>query len=171
MVAEATALRRAPCGGQAPPKPPKILHAGGKAMRGAQSMTPLVGLGAVVVMDGNILLILRGRPPYEGLWSLPGGKLNMGETIEEALRREVAEETGLSIEVGNLAGVVESIDPEGRFHYVILDYFATVSGGQLEAGDDASDARWVSLQDLAELNSTPNLLYYLHRFGVNETRS
>jgi mutator protein MutT len=134
-------------------------------------MTPRVGLGAVVVRDGNILLIRRGRPPYAGLWSLPGGKLNMGETIAEALRREVSEETGLLIEVGDLAGIVESIDPEGRFHFVILDYFATVRGGRLMAGDDASDARWVSLQDLSDLSSTPKLLYYLHRFGVIQTRS
>ncbi|MDQ4149024.1 MAG: NUDIX hydrolase, partial [Actinomycetota bacterium] len=106
---------------------------------------PRIGLGAVVLTGESILLVRRGRPPHEGSWSLPGGKLRFGETIAGALEREVLEETGLLVEVGRLAGVLESIDAQRTFHYVILDYFARVRGGVLRPGDDATDARWVRL--------------------------
>jgi 8-oxo-dGTP diphosphatase len=120
----------------------------------------------LVIRDDQILMIRRGLPPYAGAWSLPGGKLTWGETIQEALRREVLEETGLTVRVGSLAGVVESIDPHGAFHFVILDYFADVSGGDLRPGDDATDVQWVSLNRVAELETTPGLIGYLDDLGL-----
>lgn len=127
---------------------------------------PSIGVGAVATSDGAVLLVRRGKPPFEGSWSLPGGGVNRGERLAEALRREVLEETGLEIEVGGLAGIFESFDPEGSYHYVILDYFATVSGGRLAAGDDATDARWVPLEEIGRLETTPRLLQALRDFGV-----
>jgi 8-oxo-dGTP diphosphatase len=135
-----------------------------KAFRATRS--PLIGLSALVISDEEILMIRRGLPPYVGAWSLPGGKLNWGETVHDALSREVLEETGLSVRLGSLAGVVESIDPDGSFHYVILDYFAEVLGGDLRAGDDATEVQWVSLNRVAELETTPGLISYLDDLGL-----
>jgi 8-oxo-dGTP diphosphatase len=132
----------------------------------AAAPSPVVGLSALVLRDDEILMIRRGRTPYAGAWSLPGGKLIWGETIQEALRREVLEETGLVVRIGSLAGVVESIDPDGAFHYVILDYFAEASGGDLRPGNDAIDARWVSLHRVTQLDTTPGLIGYLDNLGL-----
>lgn len=122
-------------------------------------------MGGVVVRDGSILLILRGQAPSKGRWSLPGGRLEWGETLVEAVRREVREETGLDVEVGTLAGMVERIYPP-EFHYVILDYFATVSGGHLRPGGDVNDARWVPLAEVAALPLADRLLEALRDFGL-----
>lgn len=122
-------------------------------------------MGGVVVRDGSILLILRGQAPSKGRWSLPGGRLEWGETLVEAVRREVREETGLDVEVGALAGMVERIYPP-EFHYVILDYFATVSGGHLRPGGDVTDARWVPLAEVAALPLADRLLEALRDFGL-----
>ena len=126
----------------------------------------MVGLSALVLRGDEILMVQRGRSPHAGAWSLPGGKLMWGETIEGGLRREIFEETGLIVEVGSLAGVVESIDPLGSYHYVILDYFAQVSGGELRHGDDTSDARWVHLEDVAAMETTPGPVGYLDDLGL-----
>ena len=113
---------------------------------------PVVGVGAIVFDDaGRLLVIRRGRAPAAGLWSVPGGKLELGETLAAAVAREVREETGLEVEVGALVAVIE------RPPYVILDYRARVIGGVLGAGDDASDARWVTDDELAALATTPGL--------------
>ena len=137
---------------------------GSEASRASPS--PLIGLSALVISDDEILMIRRGLPPYVGAWSLPGGKLNWGETIHDALRREVLEETGLTVRLGSLAGVVESIDPHGAFHYVILDYFAEVAGGDLRPGDDVTDVQWVSLDRVTQLETTPGLISYLDDLGL-----
>lgn len=105
--------------------------------------------------ERRVLVIQRGAPPAAGLWSLPGGKVEAGETLVQAVAREVAEETGLVVEVGPLACVVERIG-EG-FHYVILDYLARPTGGSLVAGSDARSARFVNDDELAALPHTDGL--------------
>lgn len=120
---------------------------------------PIVGVAAVVLWDGQVLLVQRGREPARGLWGLPGGMLELGETVAEGVRREVWEECGVEIEVGPLVGVFEPMqrDDAGRlrYHYVVLDYLARYVGGELQAADDADDARWVSP---AELEGLPMLV-------------
>ncbi len=116
---------------------------------------PIVGVAAVVLWDGQVLLVQRGREPAKGLWGLPGGMLELGETVTEGVRREVWEECGVEIEVGPLVGVFEPMqrDDAGRlrYHYVVLDYLARYVGGELQAADDADDARWVSPAELERL--------------------
>jgi 8-oxo-dGTP diphosphatase len=127
---------------------------------------PQVAVGAVAVRDGSILLIRRGQPPAEGRWSLPGGRVEWDETLAEAVRREVEEETGLVVEVGGLAGVVERRYPP-EFHYVILDYFVVVTGGTLRPGGDVTDARWATAGDFAALPLADGLAEALADFGVS----
>ncbi|NKZ07055.1 NUDIX hydrolase [Actinomadura latina] len=115
--------------------------------------------------DGRLLLVRRGRPPGEGLWSVPGGRVEPGEDDPAAVARELKEETGLDVAVGALAGTVERPGPDG-VAYEIHDYTATVTGGTLRAGDDASEARWVRPDDLGDLPVTPGLLDALALWGV-----
>ncbi|MCB9115730.1 MAG: NUDIX hydrolase [Caldilineaceae bacterium] len=114
---------------------------------------PLVGVAAAVFnAAGEVLLAQRSRPPRAGSWGLPGGLLDLGETLEDGARREVSEECGVEVAIGGIAGVFEPItrDEEGRveYHYVVIDYWATWTGGTPRAGDDAADVRWVALADL-----------------------
>ncbi|WP_026257923.1 NUDIX hydrolase [Actinopolymorpha alba] len=123
-------------------------------------------VGAVILDDdGRLLLIRRGRPPGVGLWSLPGGRVEAGESDPGAVAREVAEETGLWVSVGRLLGTVERPGPSGET-YVIRDYVCSVVGETLRAGDDATDARWVAPADLPRLPTTPGLLEALTGWGV-----
>ncbi len=119
---------------------------------------PLVGVGAVVVDGGRVLLVQRGRPPALGRWSLPGGLVDVGEPLEAAVRREVAEECGLAVDVHGLVGVVDRIirDPGGRvrYHYVLLDYLATPTAGRAEAGSDALAVQWCEPDALGALDVT-----------------
>lgn len=113
---------------------------------------PLVGVGVVIVADGEILLVQRGHDPGKGLWAVPGGKVDHGEELREAARREAREETGLDVEVGEVVWVGEHID--GEHHIVLIDFLATVVGGELMAADDAADARWVPLESAKEYQLT-----------------
>jgi ADP-ribose pyrophosphatase YjhB (NUDIX family) len=125
-------------------------------------MTPVVGVGAIVFdRDGRVLLVERGKPPSLGLWSIPGGKLEPHETLAQAVAREVREETGLVVEVGTLACVVERFGDD--HHFVLLDYFARVAGGQLAAASDARAARFVDFDELAALPLTEGLADVLVR--------
>lgn len=130
----------------------------------AVSAGPTLGVGAVVVVDGALLVVRRGRDPARGLWSLPGGRVEPGEALAEAVAREVKEETGLDVEVGELAGVFEVIDGA---HFVVIDYFATCPVGQApRAGSDAAEVRWVPVAELAGLECTPRLVETLTEWGV-----
>ena len=116
---------------------------------------PRVGVAAVVLRDSQVLLVQRGREPGKGSWGLPGGMLELGETLAEGARREVMEECGVDIEVGPLVAVFEPMqrDEDGRlrFHYVVVDYLARYITGEPRADDDADDARWVDLGALERL--------------------
>lgn len=121
---------------------------------------PIVGVGAVVLERNRILLVRRGKEPMKGEWSIPGGALELGETLKAAVRREVLEETGLEIETREIVEVLDKIVPENgrvRYHYVLIDFLCAPVGGQLKPGSDAEDARWVECE---ELNS--HSIYRLH---------
>ncbi len=113
---------------------------------------------------GRILLAKRGRGPYAGHWSLPGGRVNPMERHRDALVREFGEETGLQVQVLKPAGIAELIDPAQSRHYVILSYFVGVTGGSLRPGDDSADVRWAGREELSRLPLTPNLERYLQDF-------
>jgi len=114
---------------------------------------------------GRLLLIKRGHEPGAGLWSLPGGRIEPGETDQQAVAREVLEETGLRVECGRLLGPAELPGP-GDSVIVVNDYLAVVTGGQLAPADDAADARWVTAADLTTLPLTDGLADYLAAWGV-----
>ncbi len=106
---------------------------------------PLVGVGAVVVHAGKVLLVRRGREPLKGQWSLPGGLLEVGESLEDGVIREVSEETGLRVAPLELIELLDRIHREGdrvRYHYVIADYLCRVTEGNLQAASDADEVRW-----------------------------
>jgi 8-oxo-dGTP diphosphatase len=113
---------------------------------------PLVGVGAVVVCSGNILLEKRKNEPGKGKWSIPGGIVELGEEAEQTAVREVKEETNLTVEKPELIDVVDNmeLDENGkvRYHFVIIDYFVRLKGGRLKASSDAAELRWVSLDDV-----------------------
>jgi ADP-ribose pyrophosphatase len=118
-----------------------------------------VGVAAVVVSGDRVLLVRRGRPPARGLWAFPGGRVHLGETLVDAVRREVREECGLEIELLGFLDVVEAIstDDEGAYHWVIVEYVAHVTGGHLAAGDDAAAAAWYTLGELERLATPPRV--------------
>jgi 8-oxo-dGTP diphosphatase len=117
--------------------------------------TPLVGVGAIIIEEGRVVLVKRGHPPLEGKWSIPGGVLEVGETLRKAVVREALEETGLAVEPGELLGVFERVlpDEQGRmkYHYVLIDFLCRRVAGELEAGDDASEVGWFRREELAPL--------------------
>ncbi len=113
---------------------------------------PIFGVGAIVFQDEMVLLVKRGLPPGKGDWSLPGGAVELGESAKEALVREVREETGLEVVPEKLVSLVDIIDRDGagavRHHYAVADYRCVISGGNLKAGGDAAEARFVPLKDV-----------------------
>jgi 8-oxo-dGTP diphosphatase len=119
---------------------------------------PVVGVGGVVIRDGRALLIRRGSPPLEGQWSIPGGTLELGETITEGVRRELREETGLEVHVLDLIEVFDRIFPDGegrpQYHFVILDYLCESATGAPRAGSDVTDAAWAGEEELARFELT-----------------
>jgi 8-oxo-dGTP diphosphatase len=130
--------------------------------------TPCVCVGAVAIDDGRLLLVRRVNEPGLGSWSVPGGRVEPGETVQEAVVRELAEETGVEGVVMGLIGVAERIGVD--HHYVILDYAVEVlAPAPPEAGSDAADARWVPLADVAEMDLVEGLAEFLHEHGVIET--
>jgi 8-oxo-dGTP diphosphatase len=117
--------------------------------------TPLVGVGAIIIEGERVVLVKRGHAPLLGKWSIPGGVLEMGETLRKAVVREALEETGLAVEPGELLGVFERVIPDenGRmkYHYVLIDFLCRRVAGELVAADDAEEARWFRREELAGL--------------------
>ena len=113
---------------------------------------PIVGVGAVIIDHARVLLIKRGSPPLLGEWSLPGGAVELGETLRAAAEREAREETGLIVKAGEVIEVLDRIVPgkDGapQYHYVLVDFLCTVLGGELRAGGDAVDVRWAGSSEL-----------------------
>ena len=131
---------------------------------------PGFGVGAVIVQGGEVLLVRRGRPPLEGRWTLPGGMVELGEPLEEALTREVREETGWTVRVGRELALFDFIekDEDGRirYHYVIADFLCERIEGDLRAQSDVTDVRLVEPQELAEYDLTAKALEVI-REGLN----
>jgi 8-oxo-dGTP diphosphatase len=126
------------------------------------SAGPQVAVGAVVTdARGRVLLIQRGQAPSAGRWTIPGGRVERGETLAQAVHRELLAETGLTARLGALVEVFEYID--AHYHYVILDYRMSEPQGELRPGEDAVDARYFSLDEIAALPTTDGLLPVLHR--------
>lgn len=124
---------------------------------------PEVAVGGVCVRDGRLLVVQRGRGVATGRWSLPGGRVEPGETLAAAVIRELREETGLAVDVGPLCGIAERISD--RAHYVILDYWVSASGAAT-AGDDAAAVAWVDRADLDALELVDGLMEFLTVHGV-----
>jgi acetyl-CoA carboxylase carboxyl transferase subunit beta len=129
---------------------------------------PTPGAGALIIEDGKMLLIRRGRGAYVGHWAVPGGRQRRGETMREAAAREAEEETGLVVEVGDLvwAGdIMDDADPPA-YHYTVVDFSATPIGGVLRSGDDAAEVRWVPLADVRSLLLTPTMIDLIDQLGI-----
>jgi len=117
-------------------------------------LRPVVGVGVVVWQGERVLLVRRGKPPRTGQWSLPGGAQELGETVAAAARREVLEETGLVVEIGEVLAAVDMIEREAervRYHYTLIDFSAEAAGPELQPGGDAADARWFTPEEVAGL--------------------
>lgn len=141
-------------------------------MRREYPPAPIVGVGAVVIDGTNVLLVRRGHEPLKGEWSLPGGVLELGETLPQGVVREVLEETGLVVVP---AGVVEVLDRimqdevsgRIRYHYVLVDFLCRVAGGTLGAGSDAEEVRWVAREQLDDFRLPPVTLLVIEKaFGL-----
>jgi mutator protein MutT len=123
-------------------------------MSRAYPETPGLGVGAVVFRDKGVLLIKRGTPPNFGAWIFPGGLVELGEPIQDALVREVQEETGWTVRVGELVKLLDYIERDGssrvRYHYIIADYLCEYVGGELQAGSDVAEVEVVPIDRLSE---------------------
>lgn len=129
---------------------------------------PRVGVGAIVLHEGRVLLVRRGRAPALGLWSVPGGLVELGETTVDAARREVEEETGLDVRIAGLVGVLDRVtrDADGRvrYHWVLVDYLAyPQSNDTITAGSDAAEVRWVTIDEVERLPITEGLADMIKR--------
>ena len=130
---------------------------------------PRVGVGAVVLREGRLLLVRRGAAPAQGLWAIPGGGLRLGETLQEGAEREIMEETGIVIRAGEPLFTCDSLEKDGagcvRFHYVIVDMTADYLSGEVKGADDALEARWVSPAEIRGLPVTKTTLKLLTQIG------
>ena len=139
---------------------------------GSYPAQPCVAVGAVVFKDQKVLLVRRGKPPAEDLWAIPGGRVEIGETLQQATEREILEETGITIRALKPVYTFDVIDQDAdghtRFHYVIVDLSADYVRGEPRPGDDAAAARWISSDELVDLkvsSKTRQLLKSQFNFG------
>lgn len=132
-------------------------------------LTPRVGVGAITLQGGKVLLVKRGIEPSYGLWAIPGGTLKLGETLQDCAAREILEETGIRIKVGACVYVFDFLerDDKGKikFHFVVVDFAADYISGEPKGADDALDARWLSPSELTALPVSKNTLKALHSIG------
>ena len=138
------------------PRPPsEIQQIKAEPTRREYPRLPQVGVGAIVVRNGRVLLVQRGQPPSEGPWAIPGGRVELGETLQQAAEREILEETGITIRAGDPVYTFDVVlrDDAGRvqFHYVIVDLAADYVNGEPHAGDDALQVRWLSAAEVERL--------------------
>ena len=128
---------------------------------------PIIGVGAVIMCNGKILLVKRGSEPGRNKWSIPGGLVELGEKVHNTIVREVKEETSLDVEAHNLIDVVDNLVPDEkgrwRYHFVILDFFARLKGGNLHAGSDALHAQWVPLDEVEKYDLTTTFRDFFER--------
>lgn len=142
---------------------------GGQALRREYPTRPIVGVGAVIMHEGKLLLVKRGVEPAKGKWSIPGGVVELGERVRDAVIREVREECGLDIEIvtDTPMDVLDSlvVDEEGRlkYHYVLLQFLARTRGGTLKPASDVLETRWVPLEEVATYDVTKSLRRFLKR--------
>jgi len=132
-------------------------------------LAPRVGIGAITIHEGRVLLVKRGAEPSRGLWAIPGGTLELGETMQECAAREILEETGITIKVGACIYVFDFMerDAEGKikFHFVIVDFAGEYVSGEPKGADDADEARFVTPEELKELPVAKNTLKALKEIG------
>lgn len=130
---------------------------------------PLVGVGAVIKKNDSVLLVKRKHEPGKDLWSIPGGLVELGETVQEAVKREVKEETGLEVEVIKLIDVIDNIirDEENkvRFHYVLIDFLVSIKGGECKPTSDASEIKWFKPHELMNYRVTNTAMKLLKKIG------
>ena len=133
---------------------------------------PVVGIGAVVIHEGRVLLVRRGVAPSRGLWAVPGGALELGETLQQGAEREILEETGVAIRAREPVYAFDFFERDGdgriRFHFVIVDVAADYIGGDVKGADDALEARWLAPEDLEGLAVSKNTLKLLRAVGFLE---
>ena len=133
---------------------------------------PVVGIGAVVIHEGRVLLVRRGVAPSRGLWAVPGGALELGETLQQGAEREILEETGVAIRAREPICAFDFFERDGdgriRFHFVIVDVAADYIGGEVRGADDALEARWLAPEDLEGLAVSKNTLKLLRAVGFLE---
>lgn len=124
-------------------------------------VSPLIGVGALIHRGDKIVVVKRENEPAKGLWSIPGGLLELGELIYDGVKREVMEETGLDVEIDRLLDVIDNIvyDDDGKicYHYVLIDYLCSSSHGDLKAATDVKEAQWIKLKDVDRLPTTKTL--------------
>jgi 8-oxo-dGTP diphosphatase len=136
--------------------------------------SPVVAVGGIILQEGKVLLVRRGQEPLRNQWSIPGGAVEVGEKLAEALRREILEETGLAVRVGKIVEVLDRIipDEQGRvhYHYVLVDYLCRVEGGRLQPSSDASEACWAHRLELVSYALRPETLRVIEKaFSIFRT--